>query len=114
MTALTRGPFLSSESMRARYHSVTAREVKRPRGTLARDRRAWFPLDRRFVQSTETIDTIQAAMEIDRHLSELETAARAKGSASGAGFLYPVTIDRVANGLRDFRDEALFLFPYPP
>ena len=32
-------------------------------------------------------------MEIDRELSELETQARAHGSASGSGFLYPVTID---------------------
>ena len=34
-------------------------------------------------------------MEIDHRLSELETEARAKGSASGSGFLYPVTIERV-------------------
>ncbi|HXC55200.1 MAG TPA: divergent polysaccharide deacetylase family protein, partial [Rhizomicrobium sp.] len=48
-----------------------------------------------FAQATATIDTIQTAMEIDRQLSELETAARAHGSASGSGFLYPVTLERV-------------------
>lgn len=64
-----------------------------------------------FVQSTETIDTIQAAMEIDRHLSDLETAARAKGSASGSGFLYPVTIDRVAKWAQGLQGRGFVLVP---
>lgn len=64
-----------------------------------------------FVQSTETIDTIQAAMEIDHRLSELETEARTKGSASGAGFLYPVTIDRVAKWAQGLSGRGLVLVP---
>src|SRR5579871_2454050 len=50
-----------------------------------------------FAQATATIDSIQTAMEIDRELSELENQARAHGSASGSGFIYPVTIERVAH-----------------
>jgi hypothetical protein len=49
-----------------------------------------------FAQATTTIDSIQTAMEIDHQLSELENEARAHGSASGSGFLYPLTIERVA------------------
>jgi polysaccharide deacetylase 2 family uncharacterized protein YibQ len=48
-----------------------------------------------FVQADSTIDKIPTAMEIDRRLSGLETLARTRGSASGAGFIYPVTLDRV-------------------
>ena len=64
-----------------------------------------------FAQSTETIDTIQAAMEIDQHLSNLETVARAKGSASGAGFLYPVTVDRVKKWAQGLAGRGFVLVP---
>ena len=64
-----------------------------------------------FAQSTETIDTIQAAMEIDRHLSDLETSARANGKASGSGFLYPVTIDRVAKWAQGLSGRGFVLVP---
>ncbi len=55
-----------------------------------------------FVQADSTIDKIQTSMEIDRRLSSLESIARSRGFASGSGFLYPVTIERVrfwASGL---------------
>lgn len=64
-----------------------------------------------FTQATDTIDTIQAAMEIDHHLSDLEALARTKGSASGAGFIYPVTIDRVSQWARGLSSRGLVLAP---
>ncbi len=64
-----------------------------------------------FAQATETIDSIQAAMEIDRHLSDLEAQAHAKGSASGAGFLHPVTIDRVAKWAQGLSGRGFALVP---
>ena len=44
-----------------------------------------------FAKATETLDGIQTALEIDKHLSDLETQARAHGSAAGSAFLYPIT-----------------------
>ena len=64
-----------------------------------------------FAQATDTIDSIQSAMEIDRRLSELESAARAKGSASGSGFLYPVTIDRVNVWAKGLSGRGFALVP---
>jgi len=64
-----------------------------------------------FSQATSTIDTIQAAMEIDHRLSDLETEARAKGSASGSGFIYPVTVDRVGAWARGLPGRGLVLVP---
>ncbi|MDE2182237.1 MAG: divergent polysaccharide deacetylase family protein [Alphaproteobacteria bacterium] len=64
-----------------------------------------------FDQATDTIDTIQAAMEIDHNLSDLESAARAKGSATGTGFLYPVTIERVTVWARGLSGRGLVLAP---
>jgi uncharacterized protein len=64
-----------------------------------------------FAQATSTIDTIQTAMEIDRELSELENAARAHGSASGAGFLYPVTVERVAQWAQGLPGRGFVLVP---
>ena len=64
-----------------------------------------------FAQATATIDTIQTAMEIDRELSDLETAARAHGSASGAGFIYPVTIERVAQWAQGLPGRGFVLVP---
>ena len=64
-----------------------------------------------FAQATTTIDKIQTAMEIDRQLSELENAARAHGSASGAGFLYPVTVARVAAWAQGLPGRGFVLVP---
>jgi hypothetical protein len=64
-----------------------------------------------FAQATDTIDSIQSAMEIDRRLSDLETVARAKGSASGSGFLYPLTIDRVNIWAKGLSGRGFVLVP---
>ena len=47
-------------------------------------------------KADQTLDTIQTALEIDRHLSDLEDQARAHGSAVGSAFLYPVSVERIA------------------
>ncbi len=64
-----------------------------------------------FTQATDTIDSIQSAMEIDHRLSELESVARAKGSASGSGFIYPVTIDRVNAWAQGLSGRGFVLVP---
>ena len=68
-------------------------------------------LDAPYVQSSTTIDTIQTAMEIDQRLSELETRARLNGSASGVGFLYPVTVERVAEWAKGLPGRGFVLVP---
>ncbi|HEX4302028.1 MAG TPA: divergent polysaccharide deacetylase family protein [Rhizomicrobium sp.] len=64
-----------------------------------------------FAQATATIDTIETAMEIDRELSELETAARAHGTASGSGFIRPITIERVAQWAQGLPGRGFVLVP---
>jgi uncharacterized protein len=64
-----------------------------------------------FAQATNTIDSIQATMEIDRRLAELENEARAKGKAVGSGFLYPVTVERVTLWARGLHSRGLVLAP---
>ncbi len=64
-----------------------------------------------FAQATDTIDSIQSAMEIDHRLSDLEAVARAKGSASGSGFLYPVTVDRVNKWAQGLFGRGFVLVP---
>lgn len=64
-----------------------------------------------YVQSAVTLDTIQTGMEIDARLSELEKLARTNGSAAGTGFLYPVTIDRVANWAQGLAGRGFVLVP---
>jgi hypothetical protein len=64
-----------------------------------------------FSQATLTIDSIQAAMEIDHRLTDLETEARAKGSAAGSGFLYPVTVERVNLWARGLAGRGFVLAP---
>jgi polysaccharide deacetylase 2 family uncharacterized protein YibQ len=64
-----------------------------------------------FVQADSTIDKIPTAMEIDRRLSSLESVARARGTASGAGFLYPITIDRVKSWAAGLSGRGFVLVP---
>jgi uncharacterized protein len=64
-----------------------------------------------YVQSTVTLDTIQTGMEIDQRLSELETRARSSGSAAGVGFLYPVTVDRLASWAKGLGGRGFVLVP---
>jgi uncharacterized protein len=62
-------------------------------------------------QSGAAVDTIQTAVEIDRRLSELETQARANGSAVGSAFLYPVTLTRIAQWTRGLESRGFVLVP---
>ncbi len=64
-----------------------------------------------FAQADQTIDSIQTAMEVDRRLSALETLARQRGSAAGTGFIYPVTVDRVARWAQGLAGRGFVLVP---
>ena len=64
-----------------------------------------------FAQANENLDGIQTALEIDRHLSALEDEARAHGSAIGSGFLYPVTVDRIAAWSKGLQSRGFVLVP---
>jgi hypothetical protein len=64
-----------------------------------------------FAKADETLDGIQTALEIDRHLSALEDEARAHGSAVGAGFIYPVTLDRIAAWSKGLSARGFVLVP---
>jgi uncharacterized protein len=64
-----------------------------------------------FAQANTTIDKIVTAMEIDRALSELEADARAHGTASGAGVVRPVTIERVAQWAQGLGGRGFVLAP---
>lgn len=64
-----------------------------------------------FAQTNATIDSIQTAMEIDHALSELETEARARGFASGTGFIYPITVERVAQWAQGLGSRGFVLVP---
>ena len=62
-------------------------------------------------QSGAAVDTIQTALEIDRRLSELETQARANGSAVGSAFLYPISIARIAAWAQGLQSRGFVLVP---
>lgn len=64
-----------------------------------------------FAQSTTLIDSVQTPAEIDRQLSALETEAHAHGRAVGAGFIYPVTIARVAAWAEGLGGRGFALVP---
>ncbi|MDR3526160.1 MAG: divergent polysaccharide deacetylase family protein [Rhizomicrobium sp.] len=64
-----------------------------------------------FAQANLTIDSIQASLEIDHRLADLETEARAKGSAAGSGFVYPVTVERVTLWARSLPGRGFVLVP---
>jgi polysaccharide deacetylase 2 family uncharacterized protein YibQ len=57
------------------------------------------------------LDTVQSPQEIDRRLSELETQARANGSAIGTAFLYPATMARIAAWARGLESRGFVLVP---
>jgi len=63
------------------------------------------------VQSGPALDTVQSPQEIDRRLSELETQARANGSAVGTAFLYPATTARIAAWARGLESRGFVLVP---
>ena len=62
-------------------------------------------------QSGAAVDSIPTAPEIDRRLSELETQARANGSAVGSAFLYPVSLARIATWARGLESRGFVLVP---
>jgi polysaccharide deacetylase 2 family uncharacterized protein YibQ len=62
-------------------------------------------------QSGPAIDTVPTGLEIDRRLTELETQARANGSAVGSAFLYPVSIARIAAWAKGLRSRGFVLVP---
>jgi polysaccharide deacetylase 2 family uncharacterized protein YibQ len=64
-----------------------------------------------FVQSAVTLDNIQTAMEVDARLSELETRARSAGGASASGFVYPVTVEQVAQWAKGLSGRGFVLVP---
>ena len=64
-----------------------------------------------FVKANETLDGIQTALEIDKHLSDLESAARAHGSAVGSAFLYPISIERIALWSKGLEKRGFVLVP---
>ena len=64
-----------------------------------------------FARGQAEIDTIQTALEIDRRLSDLETMARAHGSAVGTAFLYPVSVDRIAQWAKGLQARGFVLVP---
>jgi uncharacterized protein len=64
-----------------------------------------------FAKSSEPLDDVQSALEIDRHLSNLEDEARAHGTAIGSGFLYPVTVARIAAWAKGLEGRGFVLVP---
>jgi polysaccharide deacetylase 2 family uncharacterized protein YibQ len=64
-----------------------------------------------YVQSTLAVDAIQTAMEIDARLSDLETHARTANSAAGTGFVFPVTVERVASWAKGLSGRGFVLVP---
>ncbi|MEO8300139.1 MAG: divergent polysaccharide deacetylase family protein [Rhizomicrobium sp.] len=62
-------------------------------------------------QGGAALDAIQNPAEIDRRLSELETQARANGSAVGSAFLYPVSVARIAAWARGLQSRGFVLVP---
>jgi polysaccharide deacetylase 2 family uncharacterized protein YibQ len=64
-----------------------------------------------FAKADGTLDSIQTALEIDKQLSQLEDQARAHGTAIGSGFLYPVTVERVAAWAKTLAGRGFVLVP---
>lgn len=62
-------------------------------------------------QGGAALDTLQNPAEIDRRLSELETQARANGSAVGSAFLYPVSVARIAAWAKGLQSRGFVLVP---
>jgi hypothetical protein len=63
------------------------------------------------VQGAGALDGIQTPLEIDHRLSELETQARANGSAVGSAFLYPVSLARIAAWAKSLSSRGFVLVP---
>jgi uncharacterized protein len=57
------------------------------------------------------LDAVQSREAIDAKLAELESRARAEGAAAASGFLYPVTIQEVAQWAPTLEKRGLVLAP---
>lgn len=64
-----------------------------------------------FARGALSIDKVQDSAAIDRALSDLEARARADGSATGTAFLYPVTVERLAQWARGLASRGFVLVP---
>ena len=64
-----------------------------------------------FAKANETLDGIQTALEIDKHLSNLETQAREHGTAIGSAFVYPITVERIAAWAKGLERRGFVLVP---
>jgi polysaccharide deacetylase 2 family uncharacterized protein YibQ len=62
-------------------------------------------------QGGAALDSIQTQAEIDRRLSELESQARANGSAVGSAFLYPVSVARITAWAKGLQARGFVLVP---
>jgi len=63
------------------------------------------------VVSDRVLDTDVTGATVDRQLSELEEVARRRGAALGVGYLYPVTVARVAGWAKTLDKKGLVLAP---
>jgi polysaccharide deacetylase 2 family uncharacterized protein YibQ len=64
-----------------------------------------------FAKATESLDGIQTALEIDKHLSNLEAQARDHGSAVGSAFAYPISVERITTWSKGLEKRGFVLVP---
>lgn len=98
-------PFLTTVSRRGLYFYDTGASLRSATPSVAGS------LGLPFAQGTNSLDSIQTALEIDRRLAELEEAARAHGSAVGTAFVYPVSIARIAQWAKGLQARGFVLVP---
>jgi hypothetical protein len=64
-----------------------------------------------FAKAAQRLDAVQTGLEIDKHLSDLETEARAHGTAIGSGYVYPITVERIAAWAKGLEKRGFVLVP---
>lgn len=115
ITNLLGGRFLANSNATAPVMTYLARRglLFYDGGTTSRSAAAGIAAQIKapYVPSNILLDSIQSGMEIDQKLSELEARARVTGAAAGTGFLYPVTIGRVANWAKGLKGRGFVLVP---
>lgn len=65
----------------------------------------------RFARAAGPVDTRQSPQDIAAELMELETIARERGGAIGAGFAFPVTIEAASLWIDTLEEKGLVLAP---
>lgn len=68
-------------------------------------------LDVPYAGGALVLDAVQSKSEIDARLAELEARARETGQAAASGFLFPVTVERVAAWADTLESKGLVLAP---